>query len=92
MLNQQTLNTQKYRKYEITTDKFILKLTGNIVDLWQNMLEQENGLHNYVGEVLEGDLALLFMYKQGDLSKVIATIEVCNDEIKQVVYKGHNQI
>lgn len=86
------VNTQKYRKYEITTDKFILKLTGNIVDLWQNVLEQENGLHNYVGEVLEGDLALLFIYKQGDLSKVIATIEVCNYEIKQFVYKGHNQI
>lgn len=86
------VNTQKYKKYEIETNKFILKLSRDIVDLWQNVLEQENGLHNYVGEMLEGDLALLFMYKQGDLSKAIATIEVCNEKIMQFIYKGHNQI
>ena len=86
------VNTQKYKKYEITTDKFVLKLAGNIIDLWQNVLEQKNGLHNYVDEVLDGDLALLFMYKQGDLSKAIATIEVCNQEIMQFIFKGPNQI
>lgn len=40
------------------------------------MLEQENGLYNYVNEVMVGEAILLFLYRNEDLSKAIA-IYVC---------------
>ena len=76
---QLSINMEKYKKYECCYDEMILKIPGNIVELWQNVLMYGNGLYQYVSEVIEGDMALFFLFKKYDLNKAIAVMEARKD-------------
>lgn len=86
------INSKEYDVYEAESDVFTLQQAKKITTLWENVMEQENGLYNYVNEVMEGEAILLFLYRKEDLCKAIATIEICDEKIERFIYTEREQI
>lgn len=66
----------RYENYHFQDEKFVIVMPYTIGDIIEESEHQHNCLYQYVSEILEGKMMVLFMRTRKDNKKSLVTIEV----------------